>query len=120
MGWTEGFEKLRGLDPALLTRLEQAGTRITAPAGMVVFGPGAQPEQMMLVLDGCVRVQHVSEGGRQIVLYRVQGGESCIMTTACLMAHEAYAAEGIVETQTEAVTKVEAAINALRHAIDRL
>jgi CRP/FNR family transcriptional regulator len=33
----------------------------------------------------------------------VQSGETCIMTPACLMAHEAYAAEGIVETQTEAV-----------------
>lgn len=57
---------------------------------------------MLLLLDGTVRVQQQSDGGREIVLYRVQAGESCVMTTACLLAHEDYSAEGIAETDIRA------------------
>ena len=58
---------------------------------------------MLLLLDGIVRVQQVSEGGREIVLYRVTEGETCIMTLACLLGHDAYSAEGVAETDVEAV-----------------
>ena len=57
----------------------------------------------MLMLDGTVRVQQVSEGGREIVLYRVSAGESCALTTACLMGYEDYLAEAIAETDVRAV-----------------
>ena len=102
MGWSDGFEGLNRMEPALRAALEQSAKRVTLPAGATVFAPGMSAENMILVLRGTVRVQHVSEGGRQIVLYRVQAGESCIMTTACLMAHETYSAEGVTETETEA------------------
>lgn len=45
-----------------------------------------------------------AESGREIVLYRVDAGETCVLTTACLLAHEAYSAEGITESQVRAVT----------------
>lgn len=73
------------------------------PAGAVVFGPGVMPDNLLLLLAGTVRVQHLSESGREIVLYRVEAGESCVLTTACLMAEEEYSAEGITETEVEAV-----------------
>ena len=50
-----------------------------------------------------MRVQKTSEAGREIVLYRVHAGESCVLTTACLMAYEDYSAEGIAETGLRAV-----------------
>ena len=40
----------------------------------------------------------MTAGGHQIVLYRVEPGQSCVLTTSCLMAHESYAAEGVAET----------------------
>ena len=43
-----------------------------------------------------------AENGREIVLYRVGSGESCVLTTACLVGHEEYQAEGIAETDVEA------------------
>jgi CRP/FNR family transcriptional regulator len=56
-----------------------------------------------LLREGTVRVQQVSENGREIVLYRVFAGESCALTTACLIGYEEYQAEGIAETDVEAV-----------------
>ena len=43
------------------------------------------------------------KAGREIVLYRVSAGESCVLTTACLLAYEDYLAEGIAETDVQAV-----------------
>jgi CRP/FNR family transcriptional regulator len=57
---------------------------------------------MLLLLAGTVRVQQTSDSGREIVLYRVRAGESCVLTTACLLSHEDYTAEGIAETEVEA------------------
>lgn len=103
MSWASEIEGLNRIEPSARDTLERDSRRVTVPAGTVVFGPGAQADNLIVVLRGAVRVQHVSENGRQIVLYRVNPGETCIMTTACLMAHEAYSAEGVTETEVDAV-----------------
>jgi len=43
----------------------------------------------------------------------VHAGESCVLTTACLLAYEDYSAEGIAETQTRAVAIPRAAFDKL-------
>lgn len=55
------------------------------------------------MIDGSVRVQKLAENGREIVLYRVEEGQSCILTTACLLGGGAYQAEAITETPVKAV-----------------
>ena len=76
---------------------------ISLPAGSRIYGPGQAPQSYLLLLDGAIRVQQVSEGGREIVLYRLSAGESCALTTACLMGYEDYLAEAIAETDIRAV-----------------
>ena len=56
------------------------------------------PSDLLILIEGTLRVQQVSEGGREVVLCRVRPGETCVLTTACLMTEEGYAAEGIAET----------------------
>jgi CRP/FNR family transcriptional regulator len=75
---------------------------VRMPEGTVIFGPGKSPENMLLLLEGTVRVQQLAENGREVVLYRVTAGESCVMTTACMLAYEDYSAEGIAETDVVA------------------
>jgi CRP/FNR family transcriptional regulator len=77
---------------------------MTIPPGVTVYREGDACENFFLVLDGSVRVQKLSESGREIVLYRVEAGQSCVLTTTCLLAHERYAAEGITETEVRAVS----------------
>ena len=48
-------------------------------------------------------MQQKSETGREVFLYRVHSGESCILTTACMLAFEEYSAEGMAETDVSAV-----------------
>jgi CRP/FNR family transcriptional regulator len=101
--WIKRFDGLSCLEPAVQEELLRKCTIVSVPAGTVIFGPGKSPENLLLLLEGRVRVQQVSEAGREIVLYRVEAGQSCVMTTACMLAHEDYSAEGIAETDISAV-----------------
>lgn len=101
--WIDRFAGLAGLEDSIRDVLVSQSRIVTVPEGAVIFGPGKAPENLLLLLDGTVRVQQVSDNGREIVLYRVHSGESCVLTTACLLAYEDYSAEGIAETDVRAV-----------------
>ena len=102
--WLAMFPELARLSDDHRARLRDRSPRLEIPAGTVVFAPGSPCGAYLLVLEGAVRVQMIADTGRQIVLYRVRRGESCILTTSALLGEEAYAAEGIVEATTTAVT----------------
>lgn len=106
-----GAASAEGAVPALLARLPDEvrrrvlheAVRLEAPEGAVLFRPGDACSRYMLLTAGTVRVQLVTSSGHQIVLYRVEPGETCVLTTTCLLAHEAYAAEGVAETPVRAL-----------------
>lgn len=100
--WVERFPGLARLEPPTKQLLLSRSAVIEVPQGTMIFGPGNSPENMLFLLDGTVRVQQVSETGHEIVLYRIHAGESCVLTTACLLAYEDYSAEGIAETAVRA------------------
>ena len=100
--WIERFEGLSRLEPRIRDVLTSRSQVIRVPAGTVIFGPGKSPDNLLLLLSGTVRVQQLAENGREVVLYRVTAGESCVLTTACMLAYEDYSAEGVAETDIEA------------------
>jgi CRP/FNR family transcriptional regulator, anaerobic regulatory protein len=100
--WIAAFPGLQSLEPEIAKPLIETSKVVRLPAGTRIFGPGQATNAYLLLIDGSVRVQQVSETGREIVLYRVSAGESCALTTACLMGYEHYQAEGIAETDVEA------------------
>lgn len=101
--WIDRFEGLKRLPPDLRQDLAKGSKVISVPAGTQVFEPGQSADNLLLLLDGTVRVQQRSETGREVFLYRVHAGESCVLTTACMLAFEDYAADGIAETDVKAV-----------------
>jgi len=111
--WIPRFPELAKLTPAEQKLIRERAQVVSLPAQTTVFAPGMPAENFLLLLDGTVRVQQVSGGGREIVLYRVTSGESCIMTTACLLSQDTYNAEGITETPVQAVAVPRAAFDEL-------
>ena len=100
--WMEKFPGLARLSPELVAKLSADSSVVSLPEGTRIYGPGQAPENYLLLIEGSVRVQQVSESGREIVLFRVTAGESCALTTACLMGYEDYPAEAITETPVRA------------------
>jgi CRP/FNR family transcriptional regulator, anaerobic regulatory protein len=100
--WVEATPSLRSLDAATKTLLREGAVRKHIPRGAVLFRPGDQCAHFPLIVSGSVRVQRVTESGREIVLYRVGPNETCILTTASLLSDDAYAAEGVAESDVTA------------------
>jgi CRP/FNR family transcriptional regulator len=111
--WIDRFTGLASLPAEIRGRLVDRGQIVRVPAGTVIFGPGRSPDNLLLLLEGTVRVHQTSETGREIVLYRVEAGQSCVLTTACLLAHEEYTAQGEAETDVEAVAIPRAVFDSL-------
>lgn len=101
--WLQLFPGLAHLSADAAAKLAADGAVIALPEGSRIYGPGHAPQNYLLLIEGTVRVQQVSESGREIVLFRVTAGESCALTTACLMGYEDYPAEAIAETDVRAV-----------------
>lgn len=101
--WTGLFEGTRALPRDVRDRLMQSAHLIKEKEGKSIFSPSHVPDKLLFLIDGVIRVSQTSESGREIVLYRVEAGQSCVLTTACILAEEAYNAEGIAETDIRAV-----------------
>ncbi|MEY2919579.1 MAG: hypothetical protein RL261_884, partial [Pseudomonadota bacterium] len=81
------------------------------------FGAGSPCRQFPFVLRGSIRVAKVGEG-RELQLYRVGPGESCVLTSSCLMGNSDYPASGTIEADARLVVLSRAAFDGLmaRHA----
>lgn len=101
--WIDRFAGLAMLPADIRADLIAGSSVVALPAGTPVFAPGQSASDMLLLLQGTVRVQQTSDTGREVFLYRVHAGESCVLTTACMLAFEDYSAEGIAETDVRAV-----------------
>lgn len=101
--WTERFKGTSSLPREVRDRLLEGARIVQICAGKIVFSPDNIPNGLIFLVEGTVRVSHTSENGRDIVLYRLEAGESCVLTTACMLAEEAYNAEGVAETNVVSV-----------------
>ncbi|MBO6602329.1 MAG: Crp/Fnr family transcriptional regulator [Roseicyclus sp.] len=112
-GWIRHFEGLQSLSEDMQTELIKGSTVVSVPSGTQVFQPGQPADNLLLLLEGTVRVHQKSDTGREVLLYRVHAGESCVLTTACMLACENYSADGLAESDVSAVAIPRATFDAL-------
>ena len=94
--WTDRFPGLSRLDQGLKGRIETNSNIISFKKNSLVFGPDKSPENMFFLISGTVRVQQVSATGREIVLYRIEAGQTCVLTTSCLLSFDQHHSEGVM------------------------
>lgn len=92
---------LAQLPPDLEAELARALTVVRLPAGTLVFHPTDACPGFPIVLDGRVQVTRTLDNGRELLLYDVESGESCIMSTACMLGNNPYGAHGQCITDVE-------------------
>lgn len=103
MGWTAETTELATLEPQARQRIEAAHP-VTVPPGAVLFRPGEAVKGYVIVLSGRVGVHLVGPTGREILLYEVSPGQSCIQSTLGLLGgDENYTAEAVAESETRLV-----------------
>ncbi|MFQ5487558.1 MAG: Crp/Fnr family transcriptional regulator [Gammaproteobacteria bacterium] len=95
--------------PALEAIEDQAWRAAAAAARVAMFPPGAALYQsgedctyFILIIEGAVKVEKVSESGQEITLYHLRPGQICELTTSCLMGGRCYHADAVAETAVRA------------------
>lgn len=91
------YPMLQDLTPAELNSVLTHANIMQLPAGTLVFDENQPCQGFPLLLSGNVRVIKSSPNGRELQLYRVNPGESCILTSSCLLGHAPYHARGLVD-----------------------
>ncbi|MGD1884388.1 MAG: Crp/Fnr family transcriptional regulator [Paracoccaceae bacterium] len=86
-----------------LTSYFSQGDALEVPDGTCLFRPGDDGHAFLIVESGSVRVEQTNSAGRTVVLYRVEAGESCVLTTTCLLSGVPYSGYGYAEGIVSAV-----------------
>lgn len=100
-----GRTRLLTLYPALaalpaneLDCLLQPAALLHLPAGTRVFAEAQPCQGFPLVVEGSIKVVKSAPSGREMLLYRVEPGDSCIISSSCLLGHTPYTARGETES----------------------
>lgn len=99
MGWAGSA---LGLGPDEAARLDALPVQ-TLPGGARLFAPGETAQGFAVVLAGRVEVSLTGPSGREILLYAVEPGQSCIQSTLGLLGNEPYSGEAVTVTETRLV-----------------
>ncbi|TYC55902.1 Crp/Fnr family transcriptional regulator [Zoogloea oleivorans] len=91
---------LEHLSEAARSRLQERARLLTIPAGTTVFDERQPCQGFPFVLSGSIRVVKAAPNGRELPLYRVTPGETCIISSACLLGQTPYNARGVSESET--------------------
>jgi CRP/FNR family transcriptional regulator len=95
MDWTKGLfsgpDAPAGLAPQRLA------------SGLVLFQAGDQAQAFVIVIQGRIEVRLTTASGREMLLYAVEAGQSCVQTTLGLLGDEAYTGTALTTCDTVAV-----------------
>lgn len=102
MGWTRRARGLPVLDAPAAALLDRM-VPMDVPAGTALFHPGDTVKGFVIVLSGRVDVFLTGPTGREILLYSVEPGQSCIQSTLGLLGGDDYSGEAVVQTAARVV-----------------
>ena len=79
----------------LLTEFIESGQIVSLPRGHQVYWQGDTCQGIAFLLSGAIRVYKCSEHGREISLYEIVPGETCILNASCIIGRQGYPANAV-------------------------
>ena len=89
--------------PSLRAEVDAHAQTVRVPAGGFICMEGEACQMLPLVTAGTVRVFVQSDEGREVTLYRIRPGESCVLTASCLLGEAVFPAFAVAETDVRAI-----------------
>lgn len=87
--------------PEIREKLSAYGIAKTFSEGDVILNENAYIKAIPIVVSGSIRVMRADEDGREILLYYIKAGESCIMSFLGGIHHDTSKVKAIAEEETE-------------------
>lgn len=98
--WLERFPKLKALDADHLAFAKSAVQFPVLEPGDVAYREEWPCPNYVMCVDGRTRVFKLSDTARELLIYQVQSGGTCVLTTQCLLSGGNFPAESVAETRT--------------------
>jgi CRP/FNR family transcriptional regulator len=98
--FTKIFPVLSNSRDVLVKELLAVSRVQDVPAGSRLYAEGDACTAIALVLDGEIRVYKIGESGREITLYEIGQGETCILNASCILSGTSYPANAVTLTPT--------------------
>lgn len=92
---------MNNFSPALLQEMEEVGTRKTMTAGSLVLRENSYIHSIFILVSGSVRIMRTEEEGREILLYYLKPGQSCITSFLSGMHEDTCKVRAMVEEDAE-------------------
>lgn len=89
--------------PELVTQMLSQARRQLFPVGTHLYWEGDSCSGIAFLLSGSVRVYKSGENGREITLYEIGPGETCILNASCILGNSAYPANAVTVIAGELV-----------------
>lgn len=99
--------------PKITEKLLGMGISKSFAEGDVIINENAFVNAIPIVTNGSVRVMRTDEDGREILLYYIKAGESCIMSFLGGMHHDTSKVKAVAEEQTDILFIPSERVNAL-------
>ncbi|MEO7045596.1 MAG: Crp/Fnr family transcriptional regulator [Ferruginibacter sp.] len=87
--------------PELKEKLYEHSIKKNFVAGDIILNENANIRSIPIVTKGSIRVMRTDEEGKEILLYYIKAGESCIMSFLGGMHHETSKVKAVVEEDAE-------------------
>jgi CRP/FNR family transcriptional regulator len=97
VSFVERYPVLDTLPMALRTKVLERVRVLNVGAGGLLFDETSPCRDFPLVLEGRVCVSKRAVNGRELTLYRLLPGESCVISSSCLLGGVDYNARGVAE-----------------------
>jgi len=87
--------------PLIREKLATVGFTKTFAEGDIILNENAYIKAIPIVTKGSIRVMRTDDEGREILLYYIKAGESCIMSFLGGLHHDTSKVKAIVEEESE-------------------
>lgn len=86
---------------ALVNDLLSVSREKSIPAGAQIYRAGDACSSIAFVLSGEIRVYKIGQTGREITLYEIERGETCILNASCILSGTSYPAHAVTTTDVD-------------------
>ncbi len=93
---------LENAEESLVTEFKKNLIIKRIPKNEFIYMEGDECGYYAFVIEGIVRVYKSGESGRELTLYRLEKGESCILTASCVLSTTSFPAVSSAETEVTA------------------
>ena len=74
------------------------------PKNKIISVEGSACNYFSFLLKGIIKVYKTGESGREITLYRIYEGGSCILTASCILTNKSFPAIAVTEENSEVLS----------------